>query len=242
MLERISVGERITPMDTEGVQILEMGLGKDCQLKNTYLYYVKKIKDKNGVYHFYATTRLPFDRSHFENWGANVGNTNEIGFSECDSSTLNHVDVDYTARRCGIGGKLSLLCMIDMDVTDGGNGMVIDFTFSDWVVDNKGKKIKDRLKGCKNLFWINNIADPPEGANAYFNSAKMANHNTFISVKGSTDGTIMSVDNAKTEFNQKGANEFKKLYGEYWYFCKMKRRAPTPPPFTCWKMVTTAKL
>ena len=83
-----------------------------------------------------------------------------------------------------------------------------------------------RLKNLvQKIVEVINIADPSDGARAYFTAASLANFNEIILLRvGRNCGEMMKVAIAKAQFIENGL----KFPGfrNTWYFCKRKDNTP----------------
>ena len=132
-----------------------------------------------------------------------------------------------SGRGCGIASVLSQLCFVDEDVNSGKG-----FDLKRAAVFNQPGN-EDELKfakTCAKIFFLQNLADPAAGANAYFNAALAASYSRmFITNARGTNLAIYDTAKMQQEYN-KDNHELTKYapltcfvgeHGANWFFCKL---------------------
>jgi hypothetical protein len=126
-------------------------------------------------------TKCTFKEAEFtiekHNWKfyAKDSTGNEVGKADCVVGEIRKIDVEKTARQCGLANIFTTLCLIDLDM----NGLVGNVADKDLADINEAldalegyKTEKDwATKNCKSLWWLWFRSDPIAGGFAYFNAA-----------------------------------------------------------------------
>ena len=219
-----SLGRIVHPMDIDGVQefTIDKTIRKKCTLKANK-YFVKKVRDDDGDYIFFASTDKTFPMLPEEAQTEFIKYTTQIGYSYCEVGQIHKVSVNegtMKALECGIATILSTLCMIDptlITVSDANMGIAY--------LDNRGDKgIKTKVKQCCSSFIaLTNTADPKAGAYAYFSAARNSGYNEFlIQNQGDKKYETMTIEDARKAYNP----EVGKIegYENVWNFCKTNVR------------------
>ena len=141
---------------------------------------------------------------------------------------------ELSANGCGIASVLSTLCFLDADVNIGKGYDVSDeerFLPNTW--ENKAfhrRENHDKFELAKTsakIFYLQNSAWPPAGANAYFRAALTASYSKII-ITDESGSKMASYDTAKwqEEYMKKAVdltriNCFLREHGDHWFFCKL---------------------
>ena len=192
---------------------------KDCKLPSVFFkFYVKKecTRDtKASIKCYIYAAQHPGE----------LNDKHHIGINTCLKGEIDRTSVKPKAESCGIGGILTLLCMVDKDVHTGRGADnledVMAFGDDDWR-KNWFKRVRNT---CEKVLVLINSANPKGAAVAYFSAAIRAKFGLIILYKKEDDEyVISSTEDAKKLYLNPSSNYLTEDYGPKWYFCK----APAP--------------
>ena len=221
----------VDPMKTGSVQkfqIDKLEKYKNCPLQSD-TYNVKKEEmpydDDPGTFYniFYAITDESFVLQNNDDCFIMMEDhyKHQIGYALCEPGFIKKVLVNedpVNARRCGIATTLSILCLIDPELSAMGDKNVGIKYFDDPHI----KPVFE--KQCKHFVGLTMTAEKNSGGGAYLLSAALKSGYTKVAIKNKNtqEYKILSVKKTKRDYKaETGMIDDLDTFDTQWFFCKI---------------------